>query len=519
MNRDPKRIGIIYLVGAGPGHPGLLTSRAKSVLEQADVVVYDRLLSPRLLSFAPKTARFIYVGKGPSHHAMAQGDINALLVDLGRAGKRVVRLKGGDPFVFGRGGEEAAACRDAGIAFEVVPGVTSPVAVSAYAGIPVTHRGVATSFTVVTGHLAEADGSAHADGLLGSPTDGGPAKMGQRVAGGLQADRQQDTGTLIVLMGMQNLERWVRHVLDEGRRSSTPVAVVRWGTRASQQTVTGDLSSIVDKVREAKLQSPAIVVVGDVVHLRDTLQWVEERPLFGRRVLVAADTIRQGRSMAEAMEELGAEVVDVAVEQGTFANPLHVQQLLKQPVGAGAELVFRHVATVHAFFDGLSNVDGRTIDARSLAQYRFIAATPEVAEALRAHGIWADGMLENDAGGAVDTLTDVEAPTRTDGMAEGDLWLRCRQAGTASGSGVVQTVQLCTTDANTEQLQAMFEACDEDFDLCWATSEEAVQFAEAVRDRHQPCLELGPVRRAATAEAAATEMAWAQSSAQPLSVR
>src|SRR5690348_14468498 len=254
-------VGKVYLVGAGPGDPQLLTLRGKRCLEQADVVVYDYLANPVLLEHAPEGAERIYVGRRDRGTYQDQHEVNHLLIGKAREGKIVVRLKGGDPFVFGRGGEEAEAVAEAGIAFEVVPGVTSAVAVPAYAGIPVTHRTLASAVTLVTGHE---------DPLKSQSTIDWP-----RLATG--------DGTLVFLMGMKNLPSLVAHLRKEGKAEETPVALIRWGTRASQRTIVGTLQTIVDLAAQAHLEPPTIIVVGEVVRLRDRLNWFERRPLFGKR--------------------------------------------------------------------------------------------------------------------------------------------------------------------------------------------------------------------------------------------
>jgi uroporphyrinogen III methyltransferase/synthase len=256
------RPGIVALVGAGPGDPGLLTVRGRRLLRRADVVVYDRLVDPRLLELAPPGALRIFAGKARGRQGLAQGAINALLIAHARAGRRVVRLKGGDPFVFGRGGEEAEALAAEGVAFEIVPGVSSAVAVPAYAGIPLTHRRLASSFAVMTGHEA-ADKPARRD--LTSP----PA-----------AD------TLVVLMGLENLGSIARALVARGRPADTPVAVIQAGTTRAQATVTGTLATIAERVRAAALDPPAVIVIGEVVTLRRRLKWFESsrgrRPLRAR---------------------------------------------------------------------------------------------------------------------------------------------------------------------------------------------------------------------------------------------
>src|SRR5215210_7588523 len=254
---------MIYLVGSGPGDPGLFTVKGVRSMEEADAIVYDRLAPEALLGYAGPEAEKIYVGKKPGNPTMSQEEINALLLDLGRAGKTVVRLKGGDPYIFGRGGEEALALKEAGLPFEVVPGVTSGVAAPAYAGIPVTHRNISTSVAFVTGHE--------------DPTKGSTDVDWEKLANG--AD------TLVLYMGVGRLAEISAGLISAGRPPNTPVACVRWGTVPEQMTVTGTLENIADRVAEARLKPPAIIVVGEVVALRETgLDWYERRPLFGRRI-------------------------------------------------------------------------------------------------------------------------------------------------------------------------------------------------------------------------------------------
>ena len=246
------RVGTVALVGAGPGDPGLMTVRGLELLRQAHVVVYDRLVDPRLLDEAPR-ARRIFAGKASGNHALPQERINALLIMHARRGRRVVRLKGGDPFVFGRGGEEAEALAHARIPFEVVPGVSSAVAVPAYAGIPLTHRGVASSFAVVTGHESSGGESSVDWARLARASD-----------------------TLVVLMGVESLPRITRALIAHGRPAATPVALVRWGTTSAQETVTGTIGDIAARAARARLEPPVVIVIGDVVALRDRLQWFDD---------------------------------------------------------------------------------------------------------------------------------------------------------------------------------------------------------------------------------------------------
>jgi uroporphyrinogen III methyltransferase/synthase len=242
------KTGKVYLVGAGPGDPGLLTVRGLDLLHRAQVIVYDHLVNPVLLEEVPPVAIRIFAGKQAARHCMAQSEINQMLVEYARRGYDVLRLKGGDPFVFGRGGEEAEALTDAGIAFEVVPGISSAVAVPAYAGIPLTHRKIASSFAVVTGHEA---------GKAQSSVDW--ARLATAV------------DTLVILMGLSSLRLIVSRLLAHGRSPDTPVALIRWGTTRAQEVVSGTLANIVE--RSALLEPPAVIVVGDVVSLADKLAW------------------------------------------------------------------------------------------------------------------------------------------------------------------------------------------------------------------------------------------------------
>jgi uroporphyrinogen III methyltransferase/synthase len=254
------RRGLVSLVGAGPGDPGLLTLRGRRRLKRADVVVYDRLVDPRLLDLAPPRALRIFAGKAASAHALPQEQINALLIVHARHGRRVVRLKGGDPFVFGRGGEEAAALAAAGIPFEVVPGVSSAIAVPAYAGIPLTHRGLSSSFAVVTGHEDQGKGGSSLEwGRLATAVD-----------------------TLVVLMGAKSLPRIAGELIAHGRPPDTPVALVRWGTTDAQETATATLEEIAAEAPGTALEAPVVAVIGEVVALREHIGWFgAQRALAG----------------------------------------------------------------------------------------------------------------------------------------------------------------------------------------------------------------------------------------------
>jgi uroporphyrinogen III methyltransferase / synthase len=284
--KERESKGIVYLVGAGPGDPGLITVRGAQLLELADVVVYDFLSNPRLLSYCPR-AEIIYVGKQGANHAMPQEQINALLVEKAGFGKRVVRLKGGDPFVFGRGGEECQALVDADIPFEIVPGITAAVAVPAYAGIPVTHRDFNSSFTLVTGHERD-------DGGEGNDIDWSTlAKL----------------PCLAFYMGVKSLPNICAKLIENGMAAETPAATVQWGTMPNQRTVVSNVQKLAKAVADAGLRAPAITIIGKVVELRSTLAWFEHRPLFGKTIVVTRSR-HQASEISKKLETLGATVIE-----------------------------------------------------------------------------------------------------------------------------------------------------------------------------------------------------------------
>jgi uroporphyrinogen III methyltransferase / synthase len=354
----------VYLVGAGPGDPGLLTLRAAQVLRNAEVLLYDALAGDASVAFAPPGCERIFVGKRGGSHAMAQDDIEALMIAKAREGKRVVRLKGGDPFVFGRGGEEAQALQAAGIAFEVVPGISSALAVPAYAGIPVTHRAYATAFTVLTGHED-------------------PSKPASTLDWKKLADPAR---TLVMMMATGNLREIARSLVAGGLSARTPVAVVQDGTRPTQRTVLGTLETIADDVAIAKIASPAIAVVGGVASLREQLHWFDTRPLFGKRVLItrAGD---QSDAFARALLERGAEPIlapTIAIE------PPDDLQALEQALDALSTftwVLFTSQNGVDSFFARLAE---RNADARALAGTKVAAIGERTAQRLRTYGVRAD---------------------------------------------------------------------------------------------------------------------------------
>jgi uroporphyrinogen III methyltransferase/synthase len=349
----------VYLVGAGPGDPGLLTVRGAEVLGCADVVVYDRLSIASLLDLAPTHAERIGVGKAPGQVTLAQRDINALLVERGRTGATVVRLKGGDPFVFARGGEEAAALQAAGVAYEVVPGITSAIAAPAYAGIPVTLRHSSTSFTVVTGHEDPAR-----VGLEGSVDWGAVARVG---------------GTIVILMGVGRWPRIAEQLLAAGRHPDTPAAAVHWGTRPEQHTVRATLATLGDHA----LASPSVIVVGEVAGA--DLDWFTSRPLFGKRVVVTRARA-QASQLTARLTALGAEVVEVPAI--AIEAPADGGVALRRELGALS--AGRYSWVVFTSPNGVERTFAHIPDGRALAGVQVAAVGSGTAAALARHRIVAD---------------------------------------------------------------------------------------------------------------------------------
>ena len=379
MNRVRQTGGKVYLVGAGPGDPGLLTIRGKECLEQADVILYDYLANPALLSYAPEQAERVYVGRRGKGSYPEQETISRLLIEQARAQKVVVRLKGGDPFVFGRGGEEAEALAAAGIEFEVVPGVTAAIAVPAYAGIPVTHRTLASTLTIVTGHE--------------DPEKSTTALDWSRLAG--------SQGTLVFLMGMKNLPMITTRLMEEGLTPSTPVAITRWGTRVSQHTIVGTLADIVQKAEVARLEPPTVIVVGEVVRLRPILNWFEHRPLFGKRVLMTRAKEQAGE-LASLLAGYGAEAVEAPTIK--IVPPLDwapIDQALSK-LETYHWIMFTSVNGVDRF---MTRLWAKGLDSRCLAGRQLCCIGPRTAQELEKYGVKAD-LIPTDyqAEGVLDAL-------------------------------------------------------------------------------------------------------------------
>ena len=349
--------GKVYLVGAGPGDLGLVTLRAKECIENADVVAYDHLANPEMLGWARDDAEIIYAGKKAGEHALKQNEINKLLVDKAREGKNVVRLKGGDPFVFGRGAEEAKAIVDAGVAFEIVPGVTSAIAGPAYAGIPVTHRVENSHVTFFTGHED-------------------PSKKGSAID---YAALAKLGGTQVMLMGVERIEAITREMIANGALPDLPVALVRWATTGRQQTLVGTLESIAQRAVEAEFEAPAVAIFGDVVSLRKDLNWYEQRPLSGRRIVVTR-TRRQAGALTSQLQALGADVIELPTIRIEPPTDLREFGELVQDAHTYDWILFTSPNGVDAFFEMFFKLYD---DAREMGGAKIAAIGPATAQRVR----------------------------------------------------------------------------------------------------------------------------------------
>ncbi|MEW6776201.1 MAG: uroporphyrinogen-III C-methyltransferase, partial [Bdellovibrionota bacterium] len=357
-----KKSGKVYLVGAGPGDPGLLTVRGKELLQRADVLVYDYLANPRLVDLVPPRCEKLFVGKkGGSKDNISQENINALIVDRAKKGKAVVRLKGGDSFVFGRGGEEAEELVAAGISFEVVPGITSGIAAPAYAGIPVTHREHCSQVTLLTGHDAE----------------------GRAITQVEWDELAKGTGTLVIYMGVRGLADNTKALIDGGRPKDTPAALIEWGTHPRQRTLVSTLEKIAADAEREGIGAPSIFIVGTVVELRKKLNWFENRPLFGKKILVTRAR-EQASELLQKLSELGAEPV-----------PFPTIEIKDPPswkkIDAALSRLFQYdwivwtsVNGVERFFERLQK---KKKDIRDLGKAKIAAIGPATGEALQARGL------------------------------------------------------------------------------------------------------------------------------------
>ncbi|HCH35301.1 MAG TPA: uroporphyrinogen-III C-methyltransferase [Dehalococcoidia bacterium] len=357
------KIGTVYLVGSGPGDPGLITMKGYKLLQNADVVVHDRLAPSELLDVAKK-AEFVYMGKEPDTPGAFQELINEQLVKAALQGKNVVRLKGGDPFVFGRGGEEAIALKNAGVPFEIIPGITSAIAVPAYSGIPVTHRRVSTAFTVVTGSEDPSKPTSSLDWKALSKTP----------------------GTLVILMGWKSLPSIIDALIKEGKSPKTPISVTQWGTISEQKTVDGTFSDIVSKGIAANISSPVVSIIGDVVELRGDIRWFDQGPLFGKKILVTR-TRTQASRLSDLIRSEGGNPVELPTIE---IQPLENYKLIDAAINSLSNyswVVFTSANGVDAVFNRMKFLE---LDSRVFSQNKVGAIGPATAEEIEKYGIRPD---------------------------------------------------------------------------------------------------------------------------------
>jgi uroporphyrinogen III methyltransferase / synthase len=464
------RAGVVYLVGAGPGDPGLMTGRALELISSADVIVHDRLIPAGALDGARAEAELIYAGKRPGEAEIPQEEIERLIVDRARAGRSVVRLKGGDPFVFGRGGEEAEALAAAGIQFEVVPGVTAGVAAPAYAGIPLTHREDASAVAFVTGHEDPSKGDSALDwaGLASFP------------------------GTLVLYMGVKRLGEIVERLIASGRDASEPAAAIERGTIPGQRTIEAKLGDLAATAAASELRAPAVVVVGPVAARREAIAWLERRPLHGRRVVVTRARA-QASGLARTLAGLGAEVVELpAIRIEPKLDSEEVRRAVDE-IYSYALVCFTSPNGVRLLFEALADA---ARDARAFSNATVAAIGPGTAEALREHGVIADIVPERSVTEAmVESLADVDIAGRPVLVARAAEARDVLPEALRERGAEVDVVALYETVAENPDPEALEAAQDADY-VTFTSSSTVRNFLDAVGDRFPSrarVVSIGPV--------------------------
>ncbi len=358
--------GKVYLIGAGPGDAGLITRKGYRKLKEADVVVYDRLANPELMEDLSDDVKYIYVGKASKNHAKTQDEINEIIYQEAKAGNIVARLKGGDPYVFGRGGEEGEYLYDRGIEFEEIPGITSAIGGLAYSGIPITHRGIATSFHVITGHLKDEEDELNFEAL---------AKL---------------DGTLVFLMGISNLEKISSELLKYGKNKDTKAALINWGTTTRQKVVEGTLENIYEKAVESNIQPPSLIVIGDVVGLREKLRFHDNKPLFGKNIVITREK-KAARETIEKFRDLGANVISFPTIRTQPVEDMSNLDKEIENLRSYTYIAFTSVNGVEVFFNRLFELG---YDTRHLGDTKVVAIGPKTKKSLLKYGINADIMPE-----------------------------------------------------------------------------------------------------------------------------
>lgn len=474
------RAGVVYLVGAGPGDPGLMTVRATELVATADAILFDRLIPDAALAGARPDALLEYAGKGPRGDSKLQSGIESRMVELAKEGKSVVRLKGGDPLVFGRGGEEAATLTDAEIEFEIVPGVTAGVAAAAYAGVPVTHRAHARAVAFVSGNAGEnTDPSIDWRALAAFP------------------------GTLVFYMGVAKLPEITHSLIEEGRNPKEPVAVIAQGTTSSQRTVVAPLSEIAERVVEAGIEPPALTVIGEVVSERERIEWFEGRPLLGRSVVVTRARTQSG-TLGARLRELGADVIEAPAIRTLPRDDDAVRKMAERVAFGGSYdlICFTSANGVEGFFAALERAG---VDARGIAGAKLAAVGRATAAALRGHGLTADFVPERaTAEGLLELLGGEDLAERQVLCAVASQARPVLTDGLAERGAAVERVAIYDTVAESLPEQTVTRVREADF-ITFASGSSVRSLIEALGDaeslKGRTLISIGPQTSAALREA------------------
>lgn len=459
----------VYLVGAGPGDEDLITLKGLRCIEKAEVILYDKLANPNLLKYKKPTAEIIDVGKAPDHHQYSQEKINQLLVSKAKEGKVVTRLKGGDPFVFGRGGEEALALYEENISFEVVPGITSAIAAPTYGGIPVTHRNVSTSFHVITGHED-------------------PTKEASTVNYEALAKLK---GTLIFLMGVSHLKEITEKLMHHGKDKNTPAALIHRGTTARQRTVTGTLENIVEVARNNNIKSPSIIMIGEVINLRSQLNWLQQLPLQGKRILVTR-TRKQASDLSKRLKELGAEVIEFPTIQIEAPKDFTEVNAKLNHLKEMQHIIFTSVNGVQAFFQRLKALK---IDIRAIGEAKIYAIGSATKEALEEKGILVDRIPEvYMAEGILEAVKDIIKEGDRVLLPRADIARKALTEGLRVMGAVVEEIDIYRTTIPTCRREDLLEILETPVDYITFTSSSTVRnFIEILGEENKHLIESSKV--------------------------
>lgn len=459
--------GIVYLIGAGPGDAGLITKKGYKYLQAADVVVYDRLVNPELLEDLRSDVKLIYVGKSGRHHTKTQDEINEIIYEEAKAGNIVARLKGGDPYVFGRGGEEGEYLFDRGIYFEEVPGITSAIGGLAYSGIPITHRGIATSFHVITGHLKDENDELNFEALA------------------------QLDGTLVFLMGVGNLEKISSELMKYGKDKNTQAALINWGTTTRQRVVTGNLENIYQVALDAKITPPSLIVIGDVVGLREKLRFHDNKPLYGKNIVITRERSKAGRTI-EKFRNLGANVISFpTIKIAKIEDNKELYQEIEN-IDLYDYLVFTSVNGVDIFFEELKKLG---YDSRKLANLKIAVVGPKTFEAVEKYGIRPDLMPDKYVAEDLFDLLEGEVSSHDHILVPRAKIAREKLIKDLGGISQVKEVVIYETLKDEAAKEEIIEKLEEleDYSLVFTSSSTFTNFEDILGPEHSAIIERGKI--------------------------